>query len=102
MMYGHVIAADGSVAPFGGWNCVSPCHEIVSCKTEDAGAKSRVTFTLASAAWGGRDDRRPGWLTVMRGGSVLWPSVPQDDRYSPARLNIGWFQPYRFGRLIVR
>jgi hypothetical protein len=97
-----IVSASGRVTPSGGWNCVTPCHEVVSSSVVKKGGKSVVTFTIASAAWGGRDDRRPEWMTVIRGGNVLWPSVGQDRRYSLYRLNIGIFHAYRFGRIIVR
>ena len=92
----------GTAVPHGGWNCVTPCHEVVSCSHADRGGNTVVTFTISSSAWGARDDRRPQWLMFSRGRESLWPLVPQDSRYAPARLNIGFSHGYRFGRIVVR
>jgi hypothetical protein len=61
-----------------------------------------VTFTIAAAAWGGRDDRRPQWLMLKHGVTQLWPTTARDERNPLQRLNIGMFYGYRFGRLNVR
>ena len=96
------ISAGGAVDPEGGWNCVTPCHEVVAISRSESGEKATVTFTISSAAWGARDDRRPQWLMFSRGRESLWPLVPQDKRYASARLNIGLSHGYQFGRIVIR
>ena len=95
-----IVTGGGAVVPTGGWNCVTPCHEVVASSVEEKAGKSTVKFTISSLAWGSRDDRRPEWIMVKRGHEQLWPATPQDKRYSANRLNIGIMQGYRFGRLI--
>jgi hypothetical protein len=96
------ISASGSVEVIDNWNRVSPAHEIAASSHVVEGDVMKITFTLASAAWAARDDRRPQWLQFHRGREVLWPVVPMDERYSRARLNIGFYHAYQFGRIIVR
>jgi hypothetical protein len=95
-----IVTGGGAVVPTGGWNCVTPCHEVVASSATEKSGKSTVKFTISALAWGGRDDRRPEWIMLKRGNEQLWPATPQDKRYSSNRLNIGIMQGYRFGRLI--
>ena len=98
-----IVGADGSVTPSGGWNSVTPCHEVVASSVEKSAGKSTVTFTISSDAWGGRDDRRPQWLMLQRNHEQqLWPATARDGRNPKERLNIGMFYGYRFGRLNIR
>ena len=97
-----IVCANGKVIPTGGWNCVTPCHEVVASSVVKRAGKTTVTFTISAAAWGGRDDRRPQWLMLKQGVTQLWPETARDEGSPLQRLNIGMFYGYCFGRLIVR
>ena len=97
-----IVGANGKVTPTGGWNCVTPCHEVVASSVVKNAGKTTVTFTISAAAWGGRDDRRPQWILLTKGVTQLWPTTARDERNPLQRLNIGMFYGYRFGRLNVR
>ena len=97
-----IVGANGKVTPTGGWNCVTPCHEVVASSVVKNAGKTTVTFTISAAAWGGRDDRRPQWILLTKGATQLWPATARDERNPLQRLNIGMFYGYRFGRLNLR
>ena len=92
-----VVGADGSAKPFEWRYRISPDHEItdVSARKEDGGTV--VSFTLSAYSWGGRDDRRPGWIQFMDGSRELWPDAR---RTKEGRLNLGPIYANLFGRIL--
>jgi len=85
------------VAPIDWRNRISPDHEVVASTVRKEDDGIHVTFTLSALAWGGRDDRRPGWIQFMDGNSPLWPNLPRPGEW---RLNLGPLRGNLFGRIL--
>ena len=94
------VAADGSVSVPHLANTATPRHEIAASSCRKDGKGLEVSFTLSAAAWGGRADRRPGWIQ-LQGAAVdpLWPDLPHPDR-GDWRLNLSPMRANLFGRLV--
>ena len=94
---GVSIGSDGKVEPIDWRNCISPNHEVVASVVRKEGDGLHVKFTLSSLAWGGCEDRRPGWIQFMDGNSPLWPDRK---RNGESRLNLGLLYANLFGRIL--
>ena len=89
------------------FNMVSPGHEVVESKVASRNGKTVVAFALASAAWGGRGDRRPEWIQVIHDGGPEadwnsrgnWPLWPKGELADDWRLNLHPAQANLFGRI---
>ena len=92
-----MVDSSGRVVPAERRNCIAPDHEIigVTVRKEDGGAV--VKFTLSAFAWGGRDDRRPGWIQFMQNNAELWPDLK---RTKEGRLNLGPLYANLFGKIV--
>jgi len=92
------IAADGTVSIPQLWNVVTPVHALGAVAALRKDGELEVSFTLASAGWDGRDDRRPGWLQLIDGENPLWPAAAHPDA-GDGRLNLWPMCARIFGRL---
>ena len=94
---GVTISSNGKVVPIDWHNRISPDHEVVTSTVRKEGDGIHVTFTLSALAWGGRDDRRPGWIQFTDGNSPLWPDLKPTGE---GRLNLGSLRANLFGRIL--
>ena len=94
-----LVGADGSVGVQPRGNVVSPTHEISRHCARKTARGLAVSFTLAATGWGGRDDRRPGWMFLLNESTPLWPGEGSTDAHD-RRLNISPMYPSAFGRLV--
>ena len=94
---GVTISSNGKVVPIDWHNRISPDHEVVTSTVRKEGDGNHVTFTLSALAWGGRDDRRPGWIQFTDGNSPLWPDLKPTGE---GRLNLGSLRANLFGRIL--
>ena len=94
------IASDCAVSIPVLWNSVSPAHELVCSLARQTPEGLAVSFTLSAAGWGGRDDRRPGWIQLLgdQDRDPLWPDVAHPDA-KDWRLNLSPMRASIFGRL---
>lgn len=92
-----IIDGDGNVAPERAGNRVSPAHEVAESSAVKSKDGVTVKFRLSALAWGGSDERRPGWIQLMRDYSSLWPDFP---RYKEVRLNIFPRHAEYMGRIV--
>jgi hypothetical protein len=92
-----IISPDGSVAPEYSRNRVSPSHEVVESSVVKSKDGMTVKFRISALAWGGSDERRPGWIQLIRNHSSLWPDFP---RCKEVRLNIFPRHAEYMGRII--
>ena len=93
------VRADGQVEVPTLPNSVTPGHALVRSSSRQTPQGLSVSFTLASAGWGGRDDRRPGWIQLLAGAEPLWPAVAHPDA-GDHRLNLSPMRATIFGRLV--
>ena len=95
------VASDGTVSIPEIWNVVSPAHELVCSSARRTSEGFAVSFTLSATGWGGRDDRRPGWIQLLdeKKAEPLWPAVEHPDA-KDHRLNLSPLRATIFGRLI--
>ena len=80
-------------------NYVTPAHEIVRSASRKTDEGLWVSFTIAAAAWGGREDRRPEWIQLVDDMTPLWPAVAHPDANEP-RLYLSPMRATIFGRLV--
>ena len=96
------VATSGRVSVPTLYNAVVSQHEIVRQSAERTKAGGlEISFTLSAAAWGGRDDRRPGWMQLIESSSPIWPDLPHPD-VKDWRLNLSPMRATLFGRLVWR
>jgi hypothetical protein len=95
------IQPDGTVraSGVGSRNRVSPSHEVVAHSVESAAEGVIVKFTISSLAWGGSDERRPGWIQFEEKDRFVWPNVDKP-HIAPRRLNIGRMYGDSFARIL--
>ncbi len=83
-------------------NSVTPQHEVVSECVVHSDHGPIVRFTLSANGWGGRVERRPGYLQWRSNGlydSCVWPKGGELTN-PESRLNIGHVEGHTFGRVI--
>ena len=82
-------------------NVIAPSAPVREYRTERKGAGWTFHVVLDARGWGGSRVRRPSWIHFAANESdALWPEAGESVDPANWRLNIGWWRPFDYGRIV--